>query len=70
MLVITDTLSTSMKRYDLITSVNVRGTFMMSKYCIPYLKKSTCPHILNISPPINFHEMTMKNCLVEGIAKY
>lgn len=42
-----------MKRFDLMHSINNRGTFMMSKYCIPYLKKSSNPHILTLSPPID-----------------
>ena len=40
---ITPTLQTSMKRFDLMFSVNVRGTFLCSKLCIPYLKKSKNP---------------------------
>ncbi len=39
-----------MKRYDLMHQVNARGTFVCSQACIPYLKKGTNPHILNISP--------------------
>lgn len=43
---------TSMKQYDLAMSINARGTFLVSKYCIPHLKKSKNPHILTISPPL------------------
>lgn len=43
----------SMKKYDLMHQINIRGTFMVSKYCIPFLKKSSNPHILNLSPPLN-----------------
>lgn len=43
---------TPMKRFDLMNSINVRGTFMMSKYAIPYLKKAQNPHIINLSPPL------------------
>lgn len=43
---------TSMKRYDLMHTINTRGTFMASKYAIPHLKKSKNPHILNLSPPL------------------
>lgn len=45
--------NTDVKKYDLAMSVNGRGTFLCSKYCIPYLKKSKNPHILTISPPLN-----------------
>lgn len=44
---------TSMKQYDLSMSINTRGTFLCSKYCIPHLRKSSNPHILTISPPLN-----------------
>lgn len=50
---LTPTLQTEMKRYDLMHSVNTRGTFMVSKACIPHLLKSENPHVLNISPPLN-----------------
>ncbi len=40
------------KMYDLMFDINVRGTFMMCKTCIPHMKKSTNAHILNLSPPI------------------
>ena len=42
----------SMKRYDLITEVNIRGTYLLSKLCLPYLKKAPNPHILNVCPPL------------------
>ncbi len=40
------------KRYDLMQSINSRGTFVLSKACLPHLKKGTNPHILTLSPPI------------------
>lgn len=53
---ITNTGDTDMKRYDLMHSINTRGTYLMSKLCLPYLKESARrgrnPHILNISPPL------------------
>lgn len=50
---LTGTLATPMKRFDLMHQVNVRGTFACSQACLPHLLKSTNPHILNISPPLN-----------------
>jgi len=47
------TLDTPMKRFDLMHSVNVRGTYMASQHCLPHLLKSDNPHILNLSPPLN-----------------
>ncbi|MDP1604520.1 MAG: NAD(P)-dependent oxidoreductase [Legionella sp.] len=49
---LTDTLSTPMKRYDLMQSVNARATFACTQAAIPHLKKSANPHILTLSPPI------------------
>lgn len=43
----------TMKRFDLIHNINVRGTFMVSKLAISYLKKSKNAHILTLSPPLN-----------------
>ena len=42
-----------MKRFDLMMGINTRGTFMVSKYCIPHLKKAENPHILMLSPPLD-----------------
>lgn len=64
------TLDIPMKRYDLIFGVNVRGTFMSSKVCIPYLKKSSNPHILNLSPPLNMDAKWFKNHLAYTMSKY
>jgi citronellol/citronellal dehydrogenase len=50
---LTNTEQTEPKRYDLMHDINVRGTFMVSKACIPLLKKSTNAHILNLSPPLS-----------------
>ncbi|AIT81493.1 SDR family oxidoreductase [Novosphingobium pentaromativorans] len=44
------TLDISMKAFDLMHQVNVRATFMTSKFCLPYLLKSSNPHILAIAP--------------------
>ena len=49
---LTDIDETEMKRYDLMFDINVRGTFMVSKYCLPYLRKGQNPHIINMSPPL------------------
>ncbi|KTD49351.1 short chain dehydrogenase [Legionella rubrilucens] len=50
---LSDTLSTPMKRYDLMQGVNTRATFACSKAAIPYLKQSDNPHILTLSPPLS-----------------
>ena len=52
---LTNTLQTDMKRYDLMHQVNSRGTFLVSKACLPHLLKSDNPHILNLSPPLDMN---------------
>lgn len=59
-----------MKRYDLMHNINVRGTFMVSKLCIPYLKKSANPHILTLSPPLNLKPEWFGAHLAYTMAKY
>jgi citronellol/citronellal dehydrogenase len=45
-----------MKRFDLMHQVNARGTFMVSKYAIPYLEQASNPHIMTMSPPLDMRE--------------
>ena len=52
-IMLTGTLQTPMKRYDLMHQVNARGTFLCSQKALPHLLKADNPHILNISPPLN-----------------
>jgi NAD(P)-dependent dehydrogenase (short-subunit alcohol dehydrogenase family) len=67
---LTGTLSTSMKKYDLMMDVNTRGTYLTSKMCLPHLLKSKNPHILNISPPLNMNPLWFMNHCAYTIAKY
>src|SRR3954464_2471504 len=46
---LTTTEATQMKRYDLMHSINTRGTFVCSKHCVPHLKKAANPHVLMLS---------------------
>jgi citronellol/citronellal dehydrogenase len=50
---LTPTEHLSVKAYDLMTTINTRGTFVLSKYSIPHLRKSSNAHILTLSPPIS-----------------
>lgn len=45
----------SAKKYDLMQEINLRGTFLLTKACVPHLQKSANPHVLTISPPINMN---------------
>nr|XP_020828110.1 hydroxysteroid dehydrogenase-like protein 2 isoform X1 [Phascolarctos cinereus] len=67
---LTNTLETPTKRVDLMMSVNTRGTYLASKACIPYLKKSKIAHILNLSPPLNLNPIWFKQHCAYTIAKY
>jgi citronellol/citronellal dehydrogenase len=48
--------TTDMRRFDLMHQINARGTFMVSKFAIPYLERSKSPHILMLSPPLDMKE--------------
>jgi citronellol/citronellal dehydrogenase len=50
---LTATLATDMKRYDLMSQVNARGTFLCSKLTLPHLLEAANPHILNLAPPLD-----------------
>jgi citronellol/citronellal dehydrogenase len=58
------------KRYDLMMQINVRGTFLMCKHCIPFLQKSTNAHIINLSPPINLQPKWFGNHTAYTMSKY
>ena len=53
---LTPTTATDMRRYDLMQQINARGSFMVSKFAIPYLIRSANPHILMLSPPLDMAE--------------
>ena len=67
---LTPTPATPMKRFDLMHQVNTRGTFLVSKTCVPHLAKADNPHILNISPPLNMEERWFAPHVAYSIAKY
>ncbi|MEO6547079.1 MAG: NAD(P)-dependent oxidoreductase [Ferruginibacter sp.] len=67
---LTDTEKTAPKRFDLMYDINVRGTFFVCQACIPWLKNSTNPHIINLSPPINMDMKWFANHLAYTISKY
>jgi citronellol/citronellal dehydrogenase len=67
---LTPTLQTTMKKYDLMHQINTRGTFLVSQQCIPYLKKSSNPHILNMSPPLNMEARWFAPHVAYTMAKF
>ena len=67
---LTNTEQTEAKKFDLMHDINVRGTFLVSKYCIPHLKKGKNPHMLFLSPPINLNPKWFGNHVAYTISKY
>ncbi len=67
---LTSSQATDMKRFDLMMGINTRGTFMVSKYCIPHLKKAANPHILMLSPPLDMKPKWFEHSTAYSIAKY
>lgn len=67
---LTGTLETEMKRYDLMQAVNERGTFLVSKLCLPHLLASRNPHILMIAPPLDLSSRWFGPHVAYSIAKY
>src|SRR3984893_9506584 len=59
-----------MKRYDLMQDVNTRGTFVLTKACLPHLKRASNPHVLTLSPPLNLNPAWLGKSLGYSIAKY
>jgi citronellol/citronellal dehydrogenase len=64
------TSQTDMRRFDLMHQVNARGTFMVSKYAIAHLEKADNPHILMLSPPLDFKEKWFAPHTAYSMAKY
>ncbi|MGB9012480.1 MAG: NAD(P)-dependent oxidoreductase, partial [Aeromicrobium sp.] len=64
------TADVSMKKYDLMNSINARGSFLLSKMCIEHLKRSANAHILTLSPPITLDPKWFKTSTAYTIAKF
>ncbi len=67
---LTGTLATDMKRFDLMQSVNIRGTYLTSKLCLPHMMKAANPHILNLAPPLNLAPRWFGPHLPYTLSKY
>lgn len=67
---LTGTLATEPKRYDLMHQINARGTFMVSRACIPHLKRAANPHVLNLSPPLDLSPKFFAPHAAYTLAKY
>ena len=67
---LTSTEQTEPKRFDLMHDINVRGTFFVTKSCVPHLKKAENPHILTLSPPINLDPKWFDKHVAYTLTKY
>ncbi|MFN7353145.1 MAG: SDR family oxidoreductase, partial [Burkholderiales bacterium] len=71
---LSNTEHTAMKRFDLMFGVNVRGTYVCTQACLPYLKQSAQagrnPHILTLSPPLSMQAKWFKDHVAYTMAKY
>ncbi|MGJ8662421.1 MAG: SDR family oxidoreductase [Marinicella sp.] len=61
---------TDVKRFDLIHSINTRGTLVCSKAAIPFLKQASNPHIITLSPPLNLASHWLKPFIPYTLSKY
>src|SRR5947207_15362393 len=66
---LTNSQGTDMKRFDLMMGINTRGTFMVSKYCIPHLNKAENPHVLMLSPPLDMQATWFAHSTAYTMAK-
>jgi len=60
----------SMKRYDLMQDVNTRGTFLLSRICVPHLRDAENPHVLTLSPPLSLDPRWYGPHLAYTLAKF
>jgi citronellol/citronellal dehydrogenase len=67
---LTGTLETPARIYDRMMTVNARGTFLCSQACLPALRRSANPHILNLSPPLNMSPKWFAGHVAYTSAKY
>jgi citronellol/citronellal dehydrogenase len=58
------------KRYDLMQDINTRGTFVVSRACVPHLKQADNPHVLTLSPPLSLDPKWFKGHVGYTISKY
>ncbi len=67
---LSNTEQTDTKRFDLVHGINVRGTFIVTKHCVPFLRKGSNPHILTLSPPISLDPKWMAPHIGYTMSKY
>ena len=58
------------KRFDLMHQINVRGTFVVTRTCLPHLRQGSNPHVLTLSPPISLDPRWLGGHIGYTLAKY
>ncbi|WP_436699591.1 SDR family oxidoreductase [Nocardioides sp. BYT-33-1] len=58
------------KRFDLMTQIQLRGTYLLTRACLPYLREGTNPHVLSLSPPLNLSPTWLGKHPAYTVAKY
>ena len=58
------------KRFDLMMSIEHRGTYLLTRACLPYLRQGRNPHILSLSPPLNLNPRWLGQAPAYMLAKY
>lgn len=67
---LTNVENTDSKRFDLMHSINTRGTMICAKAAMPHLKKSDNGHIITLSPPINLNKHWLGGHIPYTVTKY
>lgn len=62
--------SLPIKRFDLMTQIQLRGTYLLTRTCLPHLRTGTNPHVLSLSPPLNMSPSWLGKHPAYMVAKY
>ncbi len=60
----------SIKRFDLLQQINARGTFVVTKTCLPHLLESDHAHVLTLSPPLSADPKWLAGNSAYTLSKY
>jgi citronellol/citronellal dehydrogenase len=67
---LTGTDATSMKQFDLMHQINTRGTYLVTRACLPHLRRGRNPHVVMIAPPLDLRPEWFAAHLGYTMAKY
>ena len=67
---LSDPETVAMKKYDLMQSINARGSFLLSRTAVPHLRKGSNPHVLTLSPPLTMDPKWFSQHLAYTMSKY